>query len=255
MTNISKTYNFPVELAPIKTNGVLIPNKVAVYRSDVKRPIGIVSNKYELLKHSTVINSFRTCLKSIETDEKIQLLKNGAHLFATYTMKKIKVEVRKNDIVSLQFVVKNSYDGSNSLQISLGAFRLVCSNGMVIGKQFFSYTQRHIGSKNQSIDTNILQENISQLTEQFKNTLPVFQKMNRQKTTSPVDKLFNKDILKIPTYLLTEAQKQYADTEHTVWDYYNSLTAAISHNLKKENPSMTIYCGKRVWDIAQQELN
>ena len=248
-------YNFPVELTPIKTNGVLIPKKSAVYRADTKQPIGIVSNKYELLKHSIVIDSFRSCLKKTEVDEKIEVLNNGANLFATYTMKKIKVEVTKEDIVSLQFIVKNSYDGSNSLQISLGAFRLVCSNGMIIGKQFFSYSQRHIGSKNQTIDVNVLQQNITTLVDQFKDTLPIFRKMNRTKVSTDAKKLFDKESSNLPAYLLKEAEKQYAESKHNVWDYYNSLTSAISHNLKKESPTTTIYCGKVAWEMAQQELN
>ncbi len=250
---VSTSYDFPVELAPVKTNGIIIPRKSAVYRSDTKQPIGIVSDKYEIIKHKDVIESFRKSLKSYKHTEKIQVIKNGAQLFATYTFKEIQVEVKKNDIVGLQIVVKNSYDGTNSLQIALGALRLVCTNGMIIGKQFFSYNQRHIGSSGKSIDTNILSDKVSMLTGQFKDALPFFQEMGRHTIKRSVDELYDHEKVMLPNYLLKEAQKQYGK-EKTVWEYYNTLTSVISHNLKKENPQVTIDYSKRAWEVAQNEL-
>jgi hypothetical protein len=54
--------------------------------------------------------------------------------------------------VKLQLLVTNSHDGSSSFSIRLGIFRLVCSNGLVVGSTFESVTLRHTGMILQEID-------------------------------------------------------------------------------------------------------
>ena len=139
---IISDYDFLVELVSVVTqpSGILIPHKFAVIRSDTKQPMGIVSNRYGLIHHKDVVDGFRKALSNTEHQEHIEVINNGTHLFATYRIPEVIAEVREGDQVSFQFVVKNSYDGNSSLQIIFGAFRLVCSNGMVIGKQFLNYS-------------------------------------------------------------------------------------------------------------------
>ena len=45
----------------------------------------------------------------------------------------------------LEILIKNSYDGRSKLNVSLGIYRFVCSNGLVVGETFESITQKHIG--------------------------------------------------------------------------------------------------------------
>ena len=45
----------------------------------------------------------------------------------------------------LEILIKNSYDGRSKLNVSLGIYRLVCSNGLVVGETFESISQKHIG--------------------------------------------------------------------------------------------------------------
>lgn len=59
---------------------------------------------------------------------------------------------------NLEIVAKNSHDGTCAFQLSLGIYRLVCSNGLVIGKSLVEVVPiRHIGyattKVNQAIET------------------------------------------------------------------------------------------------------
>jgi hypothetical protein len=45
----------------------------------------------------------------------------------------------------VQVVVKNSHDGTIPLWIGLGVYRLVCTNGLMVGTDFYSSTIKHIG--------------------------------------------------------------------------------------------------------------
>lgn len=262
---MENTFEFPVELQTILTiNPVSIENggsddvirgRKAVVRQDTGDVLGIVSDKYQLLEHKDVIQGFREALKDIEHSEKITMKKNGAQMFAEYRLSSIQVEVKPNDIVGLRLIVKNSYDGSNSLQIILGAFRLVCSNGMIIGKRFFTYSQRHIGSET-GIKVEKLSANISKMTEQFKDTLPSFQEMSRQQVVTEKDQMFDTKLVKLPQYLLDSALIVYEQSDdRTRWGYYNALTSAITHDIKTKgdevNPQAQISYGKVAFEVSQ----
>jgi len=263
------THDFQVALQAIytKTEGSAekknIVNRRAVVRQDTGAVLGILSDNYTLLSHADVINNFRKALGAYDYEERIQVAKGGAHLFATYKLNAIKVEVRKDDIVSLQFVVKNSYDGSSTLQIMLGAYRLVCSNGMIVGKSFFNFSQKHVGGSN-DIKIETIQEKIGNLIGQFQNVLPKLQEMSRTDmvydpqdlTPAVLDGFFSKEKIKgMPAYLLEIAKAEFIRAEDwTLWGYYNALTFAITHSMKRESPVSMLKYGKVAWTVAQRQL-
>lgn len=48
-----------------------------------------------------------------------------------------------------EIVVVNSYDGSTSLHMFLGAYRFICANGLMVGTGFGGQSVRHVGDVNQ----------------------------------------------------------------------------------------------------------
>jgi hypothetical protein len=249
MNTTKNAYDFPVKLSEIKTDNILIPKKLAVIREDTNEPIGIVSDKYSLIKHSEAIDMFRSALGKNKYEEKIELMKNGAQLFSTYKLFDTEVEVSKRDLVAMQIIIKNSYDGSKSLQFILGAFRLVCSNGMVIGKEFFSFSQKHI-SAGDLIQKDI-KNTVVKMVEQFKGNLPMMQAMDKQKIVGDTTKLFDSKKIEIPNYLTKIASEKFnADGPANVWGYYNSLTYAITHELRKDSPNSRLCYLQKSWQLA-----
>lgn len=251
-------YDFPVSLVPlhIQQHGIEVPKKRAVFREDTKQTIGVVSDKYELFKHKEVVDGFRKALKGIETEETIKLSDNGAHMFLAYKFTAENVEVRKGDMVSLQLIVRNSYDGSNALKMILGAYRLVCSNGMIIGKQFMSYSQRHIGN-GAGVDIPLLQGKISDLTAQFKEVAPAMVRLSKAKLDPIVgsEHLFDRKTVALPAYLLKKAEEEYVKAKDlTRWGWYNALTYAITHDSKKDNPGQAVHFGKIAWNAVSSDL-
>ena len=255
-----KNYNFPVALQPIYTRTDAtptrneIPGRKAVVAQYTGAVLGIVSTKYTLLNHTDVVEGFRKALKGEEYVETIKMAKNGAQLFATYSMPQHQVEVAKGDIVSMQFIVKNSYDGTNALHIMLGAFRLVCTNGMMIGKRFFTFTQKHIGSEAEAIDAGKLKGTVKTIADNFTKALPVMQTMSQTTVFHPSE-YFEPKKVRIPKYLLEAAKESYeSERDKSLWGVYNSLTWAITHRMKKENPAMSVYYGQLVWKETTKNL-
>ena len=248
-------YNFPVEIQPIFLAGEKeITNRKAVVRTDTMQTLGVVSNDYELVKHGSVIDSFREAGKKYHVKEKIQLTNDGAYLFYQMIFPKVEYEVAKGDIVRMMMIAKNSYNGMNSVQIIFGAFRLVCLNGMVIGTKFMQFSFRHVGNVG-GLNSN---EMIEQYQDAYKNhirlfgeRMPVISEMSR-KQLLPGDHLFTDKVVNLPEYLLQEAKTSYeAEKDKTVWGYYNSLTFAITHKMRKDNPKMSIRYGVEAWKSAE----
>ena len=64
-------------------------------------------------------------------------------LFARHQVTLRNSALPKIDGVVPQFMLTNSHDGSSSAQVLFGAFRFVCSNGLVIGTTFGRERVRH----------------------------------------------------------------------------------------------------------------
>lgn len=263
---MKNTYDFPVALKPVylgneQGNYDQIPNKQAVVRTDTMDTLGIVSTEYGLVKHSSVVDSFREAGKKYHVSEKVGLTNNGAQLFYQMTFPKVETEVSKGDIIRMMMIVKNSYNSMNSLQVVFGAFRLVCTNGLIIGTKFISFHYKHIGNVGGFSEEN-LSETL-QLKDKFESYIDVFGKqapmltaMTKKSVVPQGDILFDSKKVNLPNYLLQEAKQSFEkEKDQSVWGYYNSLTYAITHKLKKQNPNQAIDYGTRAWKMAEQIMN
>ena len=259
-----RDYDFPVELKPIfalregHISGISIEGRRAVVRMDTNKVIGIVSDKYQLLRHGEVIESFNKAFEGMDFVSNFVIKNNGSRMFARYSFPNNRIEVREGDFISMQLIVKNSYDGNSSLQIMLGAFRLVCSNGMVLGNRVMNFRQRHIGEKGEidkgKIDGEEIRAKVEFMVERFTATLPSLKVMAETNLKDiPADELFTRKRFRLPQYLIEKAKVNYnEDGDHSNWGVYNALTNAISHNMRRENTALAIEYGRRVWSAMAQ---
>lgn len=57
--------------------------------------------------------------------------------------------------IKLQLIISNSFDGTSAFKMSLGFFRLVCSNGMMVGETYESFRHRHTGNIMQEVEDSV----------------------------------------------------------------------------------------------------
>lgn len=145
---------FPVSMHPIKAlrgdNPFTRMSNVfqAVVRDDTEEIIAVHRDRYKLVSNAEIFPKFESAIRTSRLDTKgmqvvDELSHNGARAFRTYRFPQHQVEIRKGDLVSLELKVVNSYDGAFAFQSILGAFRLICSNGMVIGQTFNKTYGKH----------------------------------------------------------------------------------------------------------------
>jgi hypothetical protein len=120
----------------------------ALVDADTGKLFSIVSQDYRVIRHEKAIEQVEEAISEnpdfgayeIATD----FYNDGGRLRRKYVFPDISVEIRQGDKVNLELQLLNSYDVTWPFTVLLGAFRLVCSNGLVIGKKFLHFRKRHI---------------------------------------------------------------------------------------------------------------
>jgi hypothetical protein len=106
---------------------------------------GLVSTRYKPYDNKTLVDYTREIFEASGHDHVVQECKvNGSRFMLRVGFPEIKQEVSPGDWCNLQVVIGNSEVGASSVWCSGGIFRLVCSNGLIIGTIDFEARIRHI---------------------------------------------------------------------------------------------------------------
>ena len=152
---VSKTplYYDPPGLGPTK-----IPDRVGIMREDTEEILHVASNGYTILPHEEVVDKARETLTKLglEFKEDFKATLNGARLHAQFIIPSVQVDIGVGDTVHLRGIFGNSYNGTKSAVFDLGGYRLVCANGMIVGKSLFRTRRKHVGE----IDTDAMMKEV-----------------------------------------------------------------------------------------------
>ena len=207
----------------------------------------ITSNKYNLVRHEEVIQIMYEALNRPEMaiygkpEVEIMILADGGKMKAKVKFPEVTYEIRKQDFINPTINWMNSYDLGWKVRQLFGAFRLVCSNGMVVGKTFSKFVKRHMPSLKVKDMTVQLISGMNSLADQAE----LWKKLGDIKVTQEkYDQIFvdlgvsekrKAEIEAIPEastrLLLPDAVKQ--DTLDA-WTMYNVLSQFSTHSLVSE---------------------
>lgn len=135
-----------------------------------------------------------------------------------------------------EIVLVNSYDGSCSFRLMLGIYRLVCSNGLVVGDSFESYRVKHVGNPMPGI-----LDAIKKITESLPKVAAEIQAMQTRVLYGTEIESFSRQAcdLILPEnkisaeYRYVTRVRRMADTDNTLWNIFNrAQEAALRGGLK-----------------------
>lgn len=238
---------FPVSLKPLNELlfGTSYDNNEngkwnAVTNDATGEIIAIHKDKYRLHKNEDVFGAFDTALASsnldlaglIVTDE---LAYNGGRAVRSYRMPAHKVDIGENDPVNLMLQVQNSYDGSRRFGMDFGAFRVLCSNGLVIGENMCAVKAKHTDGLD-----------INSVTNHLNDAIEVFQQSNGQWSQwqeTPCPDGIPQSVIGNIGGVSDTAKERILDHYHheaqnlgrNIWVLYNSLTWWSTHEEVKES--------------------
>tara|TARA_R100000734_G_C3316046_1_gene108353 strand:+ start:49 stop:831 length:783 start_codon:yes stop_codon:yes gene_type:complete len=200
-----------------------------IVRKDTRQILSVMTDDYKLVTNKQIIDAAVPTLKKFgaEVREAVSLA-NGQRTVYKWIMPKEFIKIDSKDVMNPEIIIKNSYDGSLQIHILAGAFRLVCSNGMIIGKTISNHNYKHnVG--NTRLDN--LEEVISKVIAKTK---AEGSKLPKLKDTK-LNELHIIDLIKLFPSTMSEFLTQYliANKPKTYWDLYNVATYILTHRMSR----------------------
>jgi len=236
-------WDFPVVKRPIKEDIVLEDgsfitppgNRYVIFNEETQKSFSIVSGRYQLIPHRTVLEAAREIIGKSAREERIRVEKGGARTSIYFSLWRFDASGGEaGDTVEMGVRITNSYDGLSSLTIELAGQRLVCSNGMTApAKGTYSYHQPHVGQFDEEEFKKALEASVNKVTSNISDVRNVFEEAFRETYERNQVKALLSGLDLPPTYIqlawthLEEGND--GKDEFSRWEVYNALTHAISH--------------------------
>jgi len=171
--------DFEVEMKPlmftsdtsfgVKLNEV---KKRAIVRTDTSQCLGVVGPNYNPVTHKEMINNQRAIISRSDLnirgiEEDIITNPNGAKCFVKHTLPNQTITTPEGDTASLTFLSTNSFDGSFSFILSVGARQSACMNGQIFTSDSSTlYKSRHTRSLDIEKGARIITSGMEVMTQQ-----------------------------------------------------------------------------------------
>lgn len=137
--------DFPVSLVPVEcgTSGArhTFPHHLAVVREDTGDALAVVSDRYTLVKHQTILDAVDAALAPLDVGpvpRGLYVDRGGARMRAIYKIKALAQSVARGNEICPCLQVRNTHDGTTRIGLHIGAFRFVCTNLAVGGGGVFA---------------------------------------------------------------------------------------------------------------------
>ena len=178
---------FPVKEIPAiwadQDNGNILKKNTGhkfIVREDTGEVLSCMTDNYRLVKNETIIKAAEPIINKYKGKIKeVNVFGKGQSTHMSWHFPNHLVKIGKNDEMTPEIVIGNSYNGTVGVNIIAGAFRLICSNGLVIGIVASKYKNKHIQS-NISLDDfeSVISETMDKTKLIFKEEFPILQGTN-----------------------------------------------------------------------------
>lgn len=123
----------------------------------------------------------------------------------------------------IDLILFNSHDRGSAFKLAMGIYRLVCSNGLVVGSDHMSFSHKHIGFDQDAFleSVKIIAENSVEVAERVEDYKMI--EMSPQETNayaSAAAQLVSDKPDELDRYDLTRARR-YEDRKDDLWTVYN----------------------------------
>ena len=225
------------ELKPVSVDGMYCRDYKAVVNKNTSKVVAIVSKRFQLIQHKTVMNTFLDVLSNYVQENEVEGFYKWTDTRAYLTVYFRHIEPFEKDYFKLGILVTNGVDGSMAVWTKFSGLRLVCTNGLVsretlevvksvhVGTDFSEFMERLIGRFErviQSVDQ--YGERITKTFEEWKAV-----EISREEAIKEVAKMdwLPKKALPVIKWNLPRQEKV------NLYDLYNALTYYISNHSGK----------------------
>ena len=243
-----------VEPKEIKTvDGINIPNKKALMRSDTNDCLGVVGSGYNILQNTEAFKFFEPFVENgLATLETAGSLFNGKRVFILAKIAGDDMEVQKGDFVEKYILLSNAHDGSQAVKVGYTPIRVVCNNTLTCAETSqTSQLIRVYHKTNVSQTLQDLRETMDLVNKQFIGTEEKYKELaKKQVSTADLDKYVKRVFSKKKLEDMYNTPSEYTDEQvekfrkklmehveevfekelvHNRWTMYNAVNHYLNH--------------------------
>lgn len=227
------------------------------FREDTQAIIGVTSDRYGILQNDEFERVIKTGLSSRglnPTSQKISVVKWGSRVHFQYDFKDASFEVptkKVGDIICLRITAHNSFDGTSKSSISVGAVRLVCSNGMTCFDSELSLSAKHVSTIDPVYCTDVIDEAVrhwGKLQSRF--TLLAQTPITHHDGQGIINAFVNRGVYseRMSKHIIERWKNPSFehDEERSIWNLYNAHTEVFTHGLSERNMEHADHVSRKV---------
>lgn len=248
VTSGSNAHDYSVRSVPLYTRDGIPAGVWGNQRCDNGVIIGRTSDRYGIIQNDVFENTIRsgfasnglepTAFESIVT-------RRGARTHMQFDFATERADItRKGDIVALRITAKNSFDGTSRSSVSVGALRLVCTNGMTSYREDVMLSVRHTTNVNYEFVNDVVIEAMSEWTT-LRNVWGNLANIHvtQEQGWNAIQNLVNRGMLGSSLRKRVEEVWQHptydADRTRSLWNLYNAHTQVLTHDITRQRYEMT----------------
>ncbi len=215
-----------------------IRDQKALINPDSNQVYDIVSKGYKLVRHEEVLESALDAIMAVEPRVKVQVCfpEGGARMWAKIHLvdRVYKVGAEQGIIPTIE--IFGSYDKSWATKAIFGAFRLVCTNGLVIGMQFAGVRTPHLSLFSQGELVDMVRDShgifISQ-TEIWREWQTLMVTPDQYERIIEGLNLTHGQLKSLENEVEISSRMMIEDHKYrtlSTWDFFNCITQNLSHD-------------------------
>ena len=204
-----------------------------IVREDTQKVLSCMTEDYKMVTNKELIDTAVPLLKA----HKAELIESvsfgeGARSVWKWRIPGQEIKITEGDILNPEIIIKNSYDGTVQVHVLAGAFRLVCSNGLVIGVTLGNMNLKH-NINNKNLDN--LEGAIEKTIDHSLNVGDKFELLS----DTQLDEKHIISLVEMFPFQMSEFLVQYliAQSPKNYWDLLNCATYLATHKMKREYQS------------------
>lgn len=247
VTSGSTAHNYSVRSVPLFTADGVPANCWGNQRCDNGVIIGKTSDKYGIIQNDVFERTIRTGFQSngLEPSNfQSVVTRRGARTHMQFDFATERADItRKGDIVALRITAKNSFDGTSRSSISVGALRLVCTNGMTSFREDMAFSVRHTANVNYEFVNDVVVQAMTEwstLRTVWNNLARI--PLSQQQGWNAIENLVNRGYLgasvRKRVHEIWSVPSYNEDRDRNLWNLYNAHTQVLTHGFSEQKYEM-----------------
>ena len=233
-------HRFSVKSVPLFTADGVPANAWGNVREDKNIVIGVTSERYGILQNNELEDVILGGLRERNLQPNLTegiVAKHGSRVHVRYDFRDASFEVptrQKGDVICLRLITHNSFNGSAPAAVSVGAVRLVCTNGMTSFCEELTLTSKHNSHIRPEFALNVLDSALLQWDVLKRNSTSLARKqISNTQGFNAIENIVNRGIVNRFDGNRVLARWQSPsfehDSERSMWNLYNAFTEVFTH--------------------------